>query len=152
MAMDNDDVVDTLNGLIETCKDGEEGFRTCAEDIKHVELKSMFTTAAQRCAQAAAELQLEVQRIGGKPEKSGSLAGSAHRRWVDIKSAIMGKDDAAVLAECERGEDVAKSSYQKALAKDLPPGIRVIVERQYQGVLQHHDHVRALEKAAKARS
>jgi uncharacterized protein (TIGR02284 family) len=152
MAMDNDDVVDTLNDLIETCKDGEEGFRTCAEDIKSTELKSMFTTAAQRCAQGAAELQAEVQRLGGKPERTGSLSGSAHRRWLDIKSAIMGKDDAAVLAECERGEDVAKSSYQKALAKDLPPAIRSIVERQYEGVLQHHDRVRALEKAAKARS
>ena len=152
MAMSNDDVVDTLNDLIETCKDGEEGFRTCAEDIRNVELKSMFTTAAQRCGEAARELQTEVQRLGGKAEKSGSLAGSAHRRWVDIKSAILGKDDAAVLAECERGEDVAKSSYQKALAKDLPPAIRSIVERQYEGVLQHHDRVRALEKAAKARS
>ena len=152
MAMSNDDVVDTLNDLIETCKDGEEGFRTCAEDIKNPELKTMFTTAAQRCRQGASELQTEVQRLGGKAEKSGSLAGSAHRRWVDIKSAIMGKDDAAVLAECERGEDVAKSSYQKALAKDLPPAIRSIVERQYEGVLQHHDRVRALEKAAKAGS
>ena len=152
MAMTTGDIIDTLNDLIETCKDGQEGFRTCAEDIKNTELKSMFSTAAQRCAQAAAELQAEVQRLGGKPEKSGSLSGSAHRRWVDIKSAIMGKDDAAVLAECERGEDVAKSSYQKALAKDLPPAIRSIIERQYEGVLQHHDRVRALEKAAKARS
>ena len=152
MAMSNDDIVDTLNDLIETCKDGEEGFRTCAEDIRNPGLKSTFTTAAQRCAQAAQELQAEVSRLGGKPERKGSLSGSAHRRWVDIKQAIMGKDDAAVLAECERGEDVAKSSYQKALAKDLPPSIKAIVERQYQGVLQHHDHVRALEKAAKSSS
>ena len=152
MAMSNDDVVDTLNDLIETCKDGEEGFRTCAEDIRHAELKTTFMTAAQRCAEAAQELQAEVTRLGGKPERKSSLSGSVHRRWVDIKQAIMGKDDAAVLAECERGEDVAKSSYQKALAKDLPPAIRAIVERQYQGVLQHHDRVRALEKAAKASS
>jgi uncharacterized protein (TIGR02284 family) len=150
--MDKDDVIDTLNDLIETSKDGEEGFRTCAEDIRNPELKRMFTEAAQRCAQAARELQTEVQQLGGKAEKSGSLSGSAHRRWVDIKSSIMGKDDAAVLAECERGEDVAKASYQKALEKDLPPNIRAIVERQYQGVLKHHDTVRALEKAAKARA
>ncbi len=150
--MSNDDVVDQLNDLIETCKDGEEGFRTCAEDIKNVGLKSTFTAAAQHCGEAARELAQEVQRFGGKAEKSGSLAGSAHRRWVDIKSAIMGKDDAAVLAECERGEDVAKESYQKALAKELPASVRAIVERQYQGVVQHHDLVRGLEKAAKARS
>ena len=152
MAMDTDDVIDTLNDLIETCKDGEEGFRTCAEDIKRADLKPMFQRAAQRCIEAARELQTEVQRLGGTPERKSSLAGSAHRRWVDIKAAITGKDDKAVLAECERGEDVAKASYQKALKKDLPPDIRAIVERQYQGVLQHHDEVRALEKAAKASS
>jgi uncharacterized protein (TIGR02284 family) len=152
MAMDNDDVIDTLNDLIETSKDGEEGFRTCAEDARDPQLKRLFTNAAQHCAQAVQELRSEVQRLGGKPEKSGSLSGSVHRRWVDIKSSITGKDDAAVLAECERGEDVAKASYKKALDKDLPANIRAIVQRQYQGVLQHHDTVRSLEQAAKARS
>jgi uncharacterized protein (TIGR02284 family) len=152
MAMDKDDVIDTLNDLIETCKDGEEGFRTVAEDLRRTDLKPQFQTAAARCAEAARELQAQVQRLGGTPERKGSLAGSAHRRWVDIKSAITGKDDAAVLAECERGEDVAKASYQAALKKDLPPEIRAIVERQYQGVLEHHDTVRNLEKAAKAAS
>ena len=150
MAMSTDDVVDTLNDLIETCKDGEQGFLTCAEDIRNPALKTMFDAAARHCAEAAAELRVEVTRLGGKPERSGSLAGSVHRRWVDIKSAIMGKDDAAVLAECERGEDVAKESYQRALQKDLPPAIRTIVERQYQGVLQNHDRVRSAERAAKA--
>jgi len=152
MAMDNDDIIDTLNVLVETCKDGEQGFLSCAEDITNPQLKATFTKAAARCAEAARELQAEVQRFGGKPERKGSLAGSAHRRWVDIKSAIMGKDDAAVLSECERGEDVAKESYEKALKTDLPPDVRAIVSRQYQGVMEHHDMVRALEKSAKARS
>ena len=148
MAMERDDVVETLNDLIETCKDGEEGFRICAEDIRRADLKPMFEQAAMRCNEAAAELQAQVTRMGGKPERKGSLAGSAHRRWVDIKSAITGRDDKAVLEECERGEDVAKAAYQKALKKDLPADVRAIVERQYQGVLEHHDKVRALEKAA----
>jgi uncharacterized protein (TIGR02284 family) len=152
MAMERDDVVSTLNDLIETCKDGEEGFRTCAEDIKRADMKPLFERAARRCGEAARELQVLVTAYGGKAELSGSFAGSAHRRWVDIKSAIMGKDDAAVLAECERGEDVAKESYQKALAKDLPADVRTVVERQYRGVLEHHDTVRNLERAAKASS
>lgn len=150
MAMDKDDVIDTLNTLIETCKDGELGFKECAENIKNVAAQDMMLTAAERCREAAHELQREVQSLGGKAETSGSLSGSAHRRWVDIKGAIMGKDEAAVLAECERGEDVAKASYENALEKELPANIRSIVERQYRGVLQHHDRVRALERASKS--
>jgi len=152
MAMDKKDVIDTLNDLIETCKDGEEGFRICAEDVRRADLKPLFRRAAEHCNEAARELQAHVAQLGGKPERSGSLAGSAHRRWVDIKSAITGRDDAAVLAECERGEDVAKASYEKALEKDLPADIRAVIQRQYQGVLEHHDTVRGLEKAAKAAS
>ena len=148
MPMDTDDVIDTLNDLIETCKDGEHGFLECAENVKNTDLKLIFTTGAQRCAEAAAELQREVARLGGTPQRSGSLAGSAHRRWVDVKSAIMGRDEASVLAECERGEDVAKSRYETALQKDLPEPIRSIIERQYRGVLQNHDRVRALERNA----
>lgn len=149
MALDTDDVIATLNDLIETCKDGEHGFLECAENVKNADLKLTFTTGAQRCAEAAAELQTEVARLGGTPERSGSLAGSAHRRWVDVKAAVLGRDEASVLAECERGEDVAKSRYEAALQKDLPSDIRAIVERQYRGVLQNHDHVRALERNAK---
>ena len=152
MTMTREEVIDTLNDLIETCKDGESGFLTCAEDIERPALKQMLEKAATRCAEAAHELQTEVRRLGGDPERSGSLAGSAHRRWVDIRSALTGKSEAQVLAECERGEDVAKESYQKALKKDLPADIRAIVERQYEGVLQHHDTVRSLERAAKAAS
>lgn len=150
--MDKDEVVDTLNDLIETCKDGEEGFRTCAENIKSAQLKEIFLTAERRCREAAEELQREVQMLGESAKTSGSLSGSAHRRWVDIKSTVTGRDEASVLAECERGEDVAKESYEDALKKDLPANIRAIVERQYRGVLQNHDTVRSLERAAKAAS
>jgi len=142
--MDNDDVISTLNDLIETSKDGEEGFRACADDAKDPTLKSFFSNRAQSCAAAATELQNAVRSYGGNPETSGGLGGALHRRWVDIKSMITGKDDKAVLQECERGEDVAVSSYRRALEKNLPVEIRTMVERQYQGVLHNHDQVKSL--------
>lgn len=144
--MDNDDVSSTLNDLIETSKDGEEGFRTCAEDIRDPQLKTLFSNRAQRCAAAAAELQQLVRAYRGEPERSSSLGGALHRRWVDIKSAITGHDDKAVLNECERGEDVAVRSYRNALEKNLPPDVRSVVERQYQGVLKNHDEVKRLRE------
>ncbi|MEN3366695.1 MAG: hypothetical protein V7606_3969 [Burkholderiales bacterium] len=148
--MDNNDVVSTLNDLIETSKDGEEGFRTCAQDIKDQQLKTLFSNRAQSCATAAAELQQLVRNHGGDPETSGGLGGALHRRWVDIKAAITGRSNEAVLAECERGEDVAVRSYRAALEKKLPPEIRAVVERQYQGVLKNHDMVKGLREKYKA--
>src|SRR5207248_300441 len=107
-AMNRDDVIGTLNELIETCKDGEEGFHTCAEAVKSPHLKTFFEEKAERCRVGAAQLQQKVRELGGDPERSGSMSGSMHRFWVNIRSTITGMDDNAVLDECERGEDVAK--------------------------------------------
>lgn len=148
--MDSKEVISTLNDLIETSKDGENGFRTCAEGVEDAKLKSVFEEAAGRCAQGAEELKSKVRELGGNPETSGSVSGSLHRGWVNIKSTITGMDDAAVLAECERGEDVAKKSYENALKKDLPADVRSMVQRQYEGVKQNHDRVRDLRNMARA--
>ena len=144
--MDNDEVISVLNDLIETSKDGEEGFRTCAENVSSPQLRTLLMNRAQSCATAAVDLQELVRSYGGNPETSGGLGGALHRRWVDLKSAVTGKDDVAVLNECERGEDVAVSSYRNALDKKLPAEVRAVVERQFQGVLKNHDDVKRLRE------
>src|SRR5436305_1881744 len=109
---------------------------TVATDNKHpgddVLLADMVlgnVFANSRCAQAVSELQAKVRSLGGDPENRGSVSGSLHRGWVNIKSTITGMDEAAVLAECELGEDVAKTAYEDALKKDLPADVRSMIER-----------------------
>lgn len=145
-------VISILNNLIETCKDGQEGFKTCAEDIKNPELKALFTKHAHECAEAAGELQAEVIALGGTPEDSTSLSGDLHRRWVDVKSIFTGKDEEAVLNEAERGEDVALAAYKDALAQPLPAHVHSIIERQQQGVQRNHDEIKALRNIARVHS
>jgi uncharacterized protein (TIGR02284 family) len=145
-----DDTEDVLNELIETSKDGEKGFMKAAEDAHDAQLKSFFRECAQRCREGATELQALVRVGGGIPEKSGSAAGALHRGWLSVKEAISSRDDKAILEECERGEDYAKAQYRKALERDLPSNSRVIVERQYQGVLANHDRVRSLRDQYRA--
>ncbi|WP_345816278.1 PA2169 family four-helix-bundle protein [Paraburkholderia sp. PREW-6R] len=137
-------VVSVLNDLVETSKDGEKGFRKAAEDAHDAQLKTLFLSRAEDCARGARELQEAVEQLGGKPETGGSVAGALHRGWVDVKSAVTDRSDHDILAECEKGEDVAKKRYHDALEKELPVDVRAIVERQYQGVLQNHDRVRDL--------
>ena len=148
MATDNDDIIATLNNLIETCKDGQNGFQTASEGVKNSELKTLFLGYSQQRAQFAGELQAEVRRLGGDPENTGSVAASLHRGWIDIKSAVTGKDEGAVIAECERGEDSAVRNYKDALAENLPENIRTIVQSQYTQVQEAHDRVRSLERAS----
>jgi uncharacterized protein (TIGR02284 family) len=150
MATDNDDVISTLNNLIETCKDGQNGFQTAAEGVKNSELKTLFSTFSQQRAKFAGELQNEVLRLGGDPEKTGSTAAALHRGWINIKSAVTGEDEHAVIAECERGEDSAVRNYEEALKGTLPADIEIIVRRQFTEIKQAHDRIRSLEKASGA--
>ena len=147
MADKNEEAVDHLNDLIETCKDGEQGFRTAAESVKDSELKTLFNMYAQQRARFAGELNNEVLRRGGDPAKSGHVSAAFHRGWINVKSAVTGKDDASIINECERGEDSAVSNYQAALKKVLPSDLLAIVEEQYREVKQAHDTIRDLKRA-----
>ena len=137
-------VISVINQLIETSKDGEQGFLKAAEDAHEAQLKELLRSRAETCTRAARELQDLVMQLGGKPESGGSVSGALHRGWVDLKSAVGSRSDHAILADCEKGEDVAKKRYQEALEKDLPADVRAVVELQYQGVFQNHDRIRDL--------
>ena len=150
MAISTDEIISTLNGLIETCKDGEKGFREAAEGVDDSRLRSLFEQYSQQRGEFARELQFEVTSLGGSPEKSGSISGAMHRGWINMKSAVTGKDRKGIIAEAERGEDSAVKTYREALACGLPEDIASIVERQYRRVLEAHDTVRSLEIQAEA--
>lgn len=145
--MSNDDVISTLNELIETCRDGQEGFREAAEAVENSETKTFFAQASTERAQFVGELQSLVRELGGEPAESGSFAGTIHRGWIDLKAAIAGNDEHSVLVECERGEDSAKRNYTDALGKDLPANVRTVLQTQCDAVIDCHNRVKALRDA-----
>ena len=146
--MDRDDVISTLNDLIETSRDGEEGFRQCAESVKTATLKTFFEQKSERCREAVTQLTQIVREMGGDPEQSSSMSGTMHRFWVSLRSSISGMSDHAILDECERGEDSAKRAYEDALKEDLPGDVRRVIENQYREVKTNHDRVKELRNIA----
>lgn len=148
--MKDKQTINTLNNLIETCKDGEYGFKTSADHAVDPQIKSLFLARSQDCRQAAAELQTLVLQQGGKPEDSGTASGTVHRGWVAVKGTLAGYTDLAMLEETERGEDTALARYREALKEELPLDIRDVVEAQMQGVKRNHDQIRNLRNQYKA--
>ncbi|WP_027996058.1 ferritin-like domain-containing protein [Simplicispira psychrophila] len=143
-ALGNEDVVDVLNNLLESCRDGEQGFRASAEHAATGDLQSLLSRRATDCAVSAAELEHVVRSYGAEPAEGGTVAGALHRGWVAIKAALSSNDDQAVLEECERGEDAMVARYRHALEKPLPASVRVLVQRQAQEAQRHHDEVKTL--------
>ena len=140
----NDDAIDTLNNLLEICRDGDFGFTESAEHTKAQEVKAVFLQRADDCRSAASELQQLITDLGGEPDEGGTVSGAMHRGWVSVKGSLSGYSDIDMLEECERGEDVALAQYRKALKQDLPMHVKAVVERQAQGTQKNHDQIRDL--------
>ena len=142
------EIISTLNNLIETLKDGQEGFRQSATGVDDPQLKSVFDSLSLQRSKFAGELQSEIVKLGDPdPEDSSSTTGAMHRAWINVKSAVTNRDRHAILAEAERGEDTAVAAYKDAMEKDLPAPIRDIIGRQSAEVKAAHDKVRNLRDA-----
>ncbi|MDQ3118928.1 MAG: PA2169 family four-helix-bundle protein [Verrucomicrobiota bacterium] len=136
--------------MIETLKDGQEGFRQASEAVSDSQLKSYLSELSLQRSKFAGELQSHIVQMGdSEPETTSSTAGALHRAWINMKSAITSRDDHAILSECERGEDSAVSEYKKAMEAELPSPARDIISRQYTDVKAAHDRVKALRDSSK---
>ena len=135
----------TINGLIETLKDGEKGFQEASEAVSDPHLKSLFEQYSQQRHRFAHELQAQGQSLGElKPKKWIRAAGAMHRAWINLKSTVTSGDDKAILTECERGEDSAMCGFEEALHDRLTSQVREIVSRQFTEITSAHDRVKQL--------
>ena len=139
-----------IDDLIETLKDGQEGFKQAAEGVSDPKLKSLFRDYSDQRSRFATVLQSEARRQGEtEPETTSSATGALHRGWINLKSAITGGNEHAILAECERGEDSAVEQYKKALDDGLSPTAQELVTRQFSEITAAHDRIKSLRDAAK---
>lgn len=150
MATTTKTIAHVLNSLIETCKDGQEGFRSAGEDVKNTALKSLFNELSIERGRFGTELQRLVGTLGEEAESTGSVSGSLHRGWIDLKSALSSGDEHAILAECERGEDAAVAEFREALDnEEVPQTVRDVIRRHYLAIQEAHDRIRDLRDAYK---
>lgn len=136
--------VAALNQLLEVCRDGEMGFWTAADHVADEGLKWMFKGIAQRRGEFAEDLKQAIRRLGGAVVEGGSVAGSVHRGWMDVKTAFPGLHERSVLEEAVRGEGSALKAYEAAMATKLPPEAQSLVDTQYTDVKDTHARVTAL--------
>jgi uncharacterized protein (TIGR02284 family) len=147
----NDHDISTLNSLIATTLDSVQGYEESAKDSEGGRFASLFTARAGERRQVASDLQAEVRRLGGEPSDGGTALGGAHRMFVNLKAAITGRDDQAVVNEVERGEDHIKAKFEDALKdENLSPEVHAAIERGYRSVREGHDQMRDLKQSLQA--
>lgn len=137
-------VIETLLELVESCRDGDFGFTTCAEYTDSQRLKTLFYQRAEQYRDAAAEIGDRLLQLGATPASHGTARGAIHRGWVAVRGTLSGHSEQAMLAECERAEDMALGAYRKALKQTLPSAIELLLRRQRDMVQRNHDEIKAL--------
>ncbi len=143
--------VGTLETLTTTLIDSVNGYRDAAQNAEGTKFQELFRRNADERSRIAEELRAEIRRLGGNAPDDGSFLGATHQRFLDLKAAVTGRDDKAIINEVERGEDYLKEKFEAALnATDVAPETRSIIERAYQSVRQGHNQISSLKHGLEA--
>ena len=141
----------TLNTLLATLTDSINGYRDSAENIQNGSFKQLFLDSAEERSRVAEDLRAEVRRLGGDPDDDGSFMGKTHQVFLDLKAAVTGHDDKAIINEVERGEDYLKEKFETALQSDKLIGeTRSVVERAWASVRSGHDRIAEIKHSMDA--
>ncbi len=138
--------VKVLNSLIATLIDSIDGYQKSAEDIDNPAFGEKFVARARERQVVVDDLRAAVTAAGGNPEDDGTILDSAHRAFLSLKEAVVGREDKAIIDEVERGEDYLKEKFDAALGEaDLSASVRAAVEQAWSSVRAGHDQMSALK-------
>jgi uncharacterized protein (TIGR02284 family) len=130
--------------VINVLEDGQKGYADLGAHLKDDTLKRYFLAESLKRANFRAELENELHRHGVKDvHEEGTVSGSLHRTWGDLKAKVFGTDDHDILATAEQGEDTAKKTYQDALSQELPLPLHQLLSEQNAHIQNAHDYVKS---------
>lgn len=138
-----------INELISMNLDGQGGYTTAAGDLDNQEYAALFRTYAAERGKQAVELRPIVRQVGETPVDEGSFSGAFHQGWINLKAA-MGQGDAAIMAECERADEMALSAYQDVMSESTNEGLLELLREHHQTIKVAYERVKGLRSALEA--
>lgn len=139
--MDKTQDISVTNSLIKTTLDSMKGYKDACQDSE-TRNSAFFSEMAEERSQVATQLQQHVQSLGGDPEDDSSITAAAHRGFMDLKQALAGTDEKAIVQEVQRGEKHLQNKYQDALKnEDLSPQTRQEIQQCYDSVCKGNQRI-----------
>ncbi|MCH8568992.1 MAG: PA2169 family four-helix-bundle protein [Balneolales bacterium] len=142
--------IKVLNDLVVINNDRIEGYETAGKNTNEAELRTMFTKFAKTSHNCHQDLVIEITKLGGKPEEGTKISGKFFRAWMDVKSALTGKDREAILNSCEQGEEKAIETYKDTLSKEskhLSLDQQRMVQKHFGLIKADQSEIRLMQKA-----
>ena len=140
------DTVHVLQQILEKNYDAEKGYKKSLQDAKNPALKGFLQQQAAMRARFVTSNDQQLRQLGATPKESGSVTGTLHRAWIDIKSSLAGNDDEAVLEEVIRGEKASVEEYTEELkSHNLLPEVTQELQSQLNDIQATLNKVKRLE-------
>jgi uncharacterized protein (TIGR02284 family) len=141
-----EEVGQKLNELLEKTYDAEKGFKNAAENIENTALKNYFKSKAQERYNFGHDLKDEIKSYNQEIDKGGSITGTAHRAWMDIKAMLSLDNEESMLEESIRGEKTAVKEYEEVLNEiHLPNSTKSLLETQKNKIEFGLENIKTLE-------
>lgn len=142
------ELLKNLNDLFTRNRDAQKGYVEAANHINQKELSKWMIDYSTQRQLFAAELDLEIRRLGGRPEDSTSVLGEIHRVWIDLKGQLSNNDPHAMLEECTRGEEKAVADYDEILdeQKGMSIETRNLLNRHKSKIINALNQIKTMMK------
>ncbi|KAB7731729.1 PA2169 family four-helix-bundle protein [Rudanella paleaurantiibacter] len=146
----DEEIVESLNDLVKINNDRIQGYEKAVEDNEDSQLDPLFRNMIVQSQNFRSQLADHIVRIDGtavSDATSTDVSSKIHRAWIDIKSALTGKDRDTVLSSVEFGESAAVEAYEDAIEDDhLPAYIKEQLQNQLTELRAALDKIKALRK------
>lgn len=144
--------VNQLHYLLKTLRDGQKGFAEAAAHAADATLAELLRRRSQQRAEFEEAVRQRILDLGAEPFEHSTLGAALHRAWLNVRDAVAGRGDYAVVSECERGEEIAVQKYTDVLSvMDMPAELRAFVQHQFAAVKASQQELADLKAKLKKR-
>jgi uncharacterized protein (TIGR02284 family) len=145
----NKDATPSVRSLVTTLFDSINGYRDAATHAEGTQFQELFRAMADERSAVVEDLCREVVLDEGDAPEDGSIMGKTHQRFLDLKAAITGRDNKAIINEVERGEDYLKEEFEAVMANEdgSSPSLQAALQRAWDSVREGHDKISQLKHA-----
>lgn len=137
--------VENFNRLIGINSSSVNGYGEAASLAENEAYATMFRETAKEREVFGGRLANMIVSMNGTPEPNdGTLKGTLHRAWMNVKSAVT-SGDGALLDEIERGENSAIEAYNEVLGTELNEEQRTVLVEQLESIRNAHQRIEAFK-------
>ncbi len=123
-----------INDVLALLEDSRKGYREAAERAEDASVKLHLNELSM----ARAQLIDALARASNAEPTDGTVKGTVHRAWIDLRDALSASDNTNILRECERGETFLAERYKDALdTPQIPDSLKTLLHKQRDEVVNN---------------